>query len=86
MKNRDINPSNWENMAADRNSWKDAVKTGAHVGNQKKVQQWEERRERRRQGLELDCIATAGDAAKHQSVFKGTKLHCLPRQTDAMNE
>ena len=52
MKNRDINPSNWENMAADRNSWKDAVKTGAHVGNQKKVQQWEERRERRQQGSE----------------------------------
>ncbi|XP_072015051.1 uncharacterized protein [Amphiura filiformis] len=37
MKNCDINPSNWESMAADRNSWKDAVKTGACVGNQKTV-------------------------------------------------
>jgi len=49
MKNCDINPSTWEAMAVDRDSWRETVKTGTRIGNQKRVEQWEEKRERRHQ-------------------------------------
>jgi len=45
----DINPAGWEAEAADRRSWRMAVKAGAQRSEEKREDQWKERRERRRQ-------------------------------------
>jgi len=52
MKNCDIDPLTWEATAVDRSTWRATVKTGTQVADQKKVEQWDERRERRQQRSE----------------------------------
>ena len=49
MKASDINPSTWEAMAADRSNWRLTVKEGTLRSDQKRSDQWEERRELRQQ-------------------------------------
>ena len=49
MKTGNINPADWEATAADRSSWRLAVKAGIQTSELKREEQWEEKRQRRRQ-------------------------------------
>ncbi|KAJ8333488.1 hypothetical protein SKAU_G00414960 [Synaphobranchus kaupii] len=49
MKASDINPTSWEALAADHSKWRQVMKTGMLRSDQKRVEQWEEKRKRRRQ-------------------------------------
>jgi len=51
MKAGDINPTGWETVAADCSSWRHAVKAGMQTSEKRREDQWEEKRERRRQRL-----------------------------------
>ena len=52
MKAGNIDPANWEAAAEDRNKWMRDVKESINTGKQKRINQWEERRERRRRVVE----------------------------------
>ena len=56
MKNCDIDPSTWEAAAADRSTWRATIKTGTQIADQKKVKQWEERRDQRQQRSEPTAL------------------------------
>ena len=49
MKTGNINPTDWEAIAADRSSWRLAVKAGIQTSELNREEQWEEKRQRRRQ-------------------------------------
>ena len=49
MKTGNINLANWEATAADRSSWRLAVKAGIQTSELKREEQREEKRQRRRQ-------------------------------------
>nr|XP_032835150.1 zinc finger protein 2 homolog isoform X1 [Petromyzon marinus] len=49
VKNRDINPNDWEKTAGDRHSWQQAVKTGLSRGEEKIHTAWQTKSERRKE-------------------------------------
>ena len=49
LKTGNINPADWESTAADRSSWRLAVKVGIKTSKLKREEQWEEKRQRRRE-------------------------------------
>ncbi|KAK4307335.1 hypothetical protein Pmani_020854 [Petrolisthes manimaculis] len=49
MKAGIINPANWETVGADRNGWRLAVRAGLQRSEQRREDQWGQRRERRPQ-------------------------------------
>ncbi|KAK4323051.1 hypothetical protein Pmani_006235 [Petrolisthes manimaculis] len=49
LKVGNINPANWETVAADCNGWSFAVRAGLQRSEQRREDQWEKRRERRQQ-------------------------------------
>ena len=49
MKTGNINPTDWEATAADCSSWRLAVKAGIQTSELKREEQWEDKRQHRRQ-------------------------------------
>ena len=49
MKTGNINPADWEATAADHSNWRLAVRVGIQTSELNRVEQWEEKRQRRRQ-------------------------------------
>ena len=47
MKTGNINPADWEATAADRSSWRLAIKAGIQTSELKREEQWEQKRQRR---------------------------------------
>ena len=48
MRSADIDPETWEETAADRSAWRQAVRSGVERAEAKRDQQWRDRRERQR--------------------------------------
>ena len=49
MKAGGIDPTGWETVAADRNSWRHAVKAGTLISEKRREDQWAKKKERRLQ-------------------------------------
>ena len=48
LRSGDIDPADWEVLAADRTKWRQAINIGLQTAEQRREKRWEERRERRR--------------------------------------
>nr|XP_054767476.1 uncharacterized protein LOC129274752 [Lytechinus pictus] len=59
MKTSEINTTNWEALAADRPKWRHAVKMGIQRSEQRRVEQWEEKRQERQLRRQLAMAPTA---------------------------
>ena len=74
MEASEINPTKWEAYASDCPKWRCAVKTCIQRSDQKRVEQWEEKRQQRRQ------LATASTAQPHMKfVCSNCNRTCLSR-------
>ena len=74
MEASEINPTKWEAYASDCPKWRCAVKTCIQRSDQKRVEQWEEKRQQRRQ------LATASTAQPHMKfVCINCNRTCLSR-------
>ena len=49
MKTGSINPANWETQVADRSSWRTAIGRCIHTSERRRRDQWEEKREHKKQ-------------------------------------
>ena len=81
MKTGNINTADWEATAADRSSWRLAVKAGIQTSELKSEEQWEEKRQRRRQrtasaSTEPGAVYTCSNCNKACRSRIGLYSHC----------
>ena len=81
MKTGNINTADWEATAADRSSWRLAVKAGIQTSELKSEEQWEEKRQRRPQrtasaSTEPGAVYTCCNCNKACRSRIGLYSHC----------
>ena len=71
MKVGNINLAGWKALAADRSHWRLAVKVGTQACEERREEQWDERRERRR--LRAASVQYPQSQARNSSATTATK-------------
>jgi hypothetical protein len=70
MRSADIDPETWEATAADRNAWRQAVRTGVDRGEAKRRLEWLDKRERRKAR-----VASQPPTPSSSSLYVCSKCH-----------
>ena len=86
MKTGNINSADWEATAADRRSWRLAVKAGIQTSELKREEQREEKRQRRRQrAASASTEPGASTPAATATRPAAPELDCTSQQTQQLN-